>query len=93
MAGVKPSLVTTAARDRIPVSPGSNTSVGMWQDSGRPKSVVFFGNFGFLHHLRPQDANILAFKIVFISSMSFLCNRSKINNFKILKSQLNLRDL
>ena len=61
--------------------PGSNTGVGMWQDSGRPKSVVFSGNSGFLHHLRPQDANILAFKIVFRSSMSFLCNRSKINNF------------
>ena len=69
--------------------PGLNTGVpgieswcrySIWQDSGRPKSVVFSGYSGFLHHVRPQNANIRAFKNVFIRSLRFLCNRSKINS-------------
>ena len=91
LIGVKPSLVTTAARDRIPVSQGSNTGVGMWQDSGRPKSVVFSGYSGFLHHVRPQNTNILAFKNVFISSTTFLCNRSSCEINSFLNSKLSIK--
>ena len=64
-AAVKPTLVTTEVRAR---------SLGSACDRvvlARPRSVIFSGLSDFLHHVRPQNANIRAFENAFISSMSF----------------------
>ena len=45
--------------------------------AGSGKSVVSSGYFGFFHHIGSQNANIRAFKI---ASISYVCNRSKVNS-------------
>ena len=62
--------------------PGSNSGVSMWQGGGRPSKV---GGFPLVLRFPPprmttERANIRAFKNAYISSLSFLCNRSKINS-------------
>ena len=65
-AGVKPSLLTAATRDRFPSSACGRVTVAHLMLG------VFSGYSSFFQHVRPQNANIRAFENLLIISMSTL---------------------